>query len=158
MGAVTYHPSSNNAAGSPPAKAAESSLAFGHSSQDGLADAFTAFDKSRTFRIDLKACPKCIWTNAIPGVDVPRALPFRWAIALVPDPENSNIKLDFDRQIEMILLAAQKAGYKFERYWLPWRAGGESDGLTRRSSVALEKEGPTRSRFLSVLGFGKTWP
>ncbi len=38
------------------------------------------------------------------------------------------MKLDFDRNIEGIQLAAPKAGYQFERFWLPWRTESQPRG------------------------------
>ncbi len=48
----------------------------------------------------------------------------------MPDPEHSNLKLDFDRELESIQLAAQNSDYQFERYWLPWRFA-DTDGIAK---------------------------
>ena len=43
-------------------------------------------------------------------------------IATVPDPIHSHLALDFDRSIDMILLAAADNHYLSSDYWLPWRS------------------------------------
>jgi hypothetical protein len=42
-------------------------------------------------------------------------------VALVPDPERTNLPLYFDRGIEALQNAAQDHGYRFLDYWLPWQ-------------------------------------
>src|SRR5579864_2962763 len=44
----------------------------------------------------------------------------RAMIAIVPDPVQSPMQLQFDRSIEAIQLAAESLNYVIDRYWLPW--------------------------------------
>lgn len=46
---------------------------------------------------------------------------FRVVVALVPDPERTNLRLYFDRAIEAIENAAQDTGYTLFKYSLPWQ-------------------------------------
>lgn len=43
-----------------------------------------------------------------------------FVIAMVPDPVNSHLALDFDRRIEAMQSAAQDAGYFNNQFWIPW--------------------------------------
>lgn len=119
VGAFTYNSASRPAGGG--MKETEAAAAFSDQrSAKGLADTFAAFDRTRTYRITLNK------RRAVVVDPETRATPFDWAIAIVPDPQNSNMKLDFDRGVEMIQLAARNAGYQFERFWLPWRDDAET--------------------------------
>jgi hypothetical protein len=43
-------------------------------------------------------------------------------IAIVPDPVQTNMRLQFDRMIDALQLAAESSHYVEDRYWLPWQA------------------------------------
>lgn len=128
MGAVTYHSVSSPGANSQQVTGAETIGGPLRSAEEGLAKTFDAFDKRRRFTITVtadgaKLSATRIKTLQEPGLSNPSYwVPdtFDWAIAIVPDPEHSNLKLDFDREIESLQLAAGQADYQFERYWLPW--------------------------------------
>lgn len=45
-------------------------------------------------------------------------------IALVPDPEMTRLALYYGRAIDSITLAAERADYLFDSYWVPWKAPG----------------------------------
>lgn len=62
-----------------------------------------------------------------------------WAIATVPDPERSNLKLDFDREIEAIQNAAASMDYQFERFWFPWHTESSADSKTDESASAGQR-------------------
>lgn len=74
-------------------------------------------------------------------------------IATVPDPERTHLALMFDRHIEAILLAAQDAGYFFDRYWLPWRVEPDHDSPYPRVRKLNEKETADRERLPGLLLF-----
>lgn len=46
----------------------------------------------------------------------------QFLVAMVPDPERTQLSLTFDRDVESIMRAFQDSGYSFSRAWLPWRA------------------------------------
>ncbi|MGC4052244.1 MAG: hypothetical protein QM757_23150 [Paludibaculum sp.] len=56
-------------------------------------------------------------------------------IALVPDPEMTRLALYYGRAIDSITLAAERADYLFDSYWVPWKlpasrtAGDTAKGL-----------------------------
>lgn len=80
-----------------------------------------------------------------------------WAIATVPDPVRSNLKLDFDREIEAIQNAASSSGYQFERFWFPWHS---TTVLDADSSDSAAPAGERRQSDMvpGVLLFHKTNP
>lgn len=45
----------------------------------------------------------------------------RYAIALAPDPRHTNLSLMFDREISILLQAAQEEGYEYNSSWMPWK-------------------------------------
>ncbi|MGJ5817685.1 hypothetical protein [Paludibaculum fermentans] len=45
-------------------------------------------------------------------------------IAVVPDPEMTRLALYYGRAIDSIILAAERADYLFDTYWVPWKAPG----------------------------------
>lgn len=96
-----------------------------------------SFDKRDTFESPLDRDGACLANS--------QAQKFDWLIATVPDPELSNLKLDFDREIESIQIAAGASGYLFDRFWFPWagpNAKGESPSLNESS--AGSKAGKSR--------------
>ncbi len=147
MGAVTYHSVSSSGTGPQQVSGTESVTGPLHSAEENLAKTFDAFDKRRRFTIKLTPDGAKLGAKKIAWLQEPVAtssfnwMPdtFDWAIATVPDPEHSNLKLDFDREIEFLQLAAAGAGYQFERYWLPWNTEAqlqkESSYLMRSASA-----------------------
>ncbi|MCU1294832.1 MAG: hypothetical protein JWP08_3682, partial [Bryobacterales bacterium] len=84
---------------------------------NALLQTFSDFDKGYVYISPLLKSGTC--------ASLPRnrsSRPMDWAVATVPDPERSNLKLDFDRQLEAIQNAAESAGYQFERFWFPWHS------------------------------------
>jgi hypothetical protein len=65
-----------------------------------------------------------------------------YMIALVSDPINSHLSLAFDRTVESIQNAASAAGYKFDRYYFPWRPelAREEPDLEKRTAQSKEKQ------------------
>ncbi|HEY6352766.1 MAG TPA: hypothetical protein VI636_25505 [Candidatus Angelobacter sp.] len=51
---------------------------------------------------------------------IPSGENVRTMIAIVPDPVQSPMQLQFDRSVEAIQLAAESLDYVIDRYWLPW--------------------------------------
>jgi hypothetical protein len=45
----------------------------------------------------------------------------RYAIVLAPDPRHTNLGFIFDREMSLVLQAAQDEGYDYNSSWLPWR-------------------------------------
>ncbi len=45
----------------------------------------------------------------------------RYAIVLAPDPHHTNLSTLFDREISILLQAAQDGGYDYNSSWLPWQ-------------------------------------
>lgn len=85
-----------------------------------LAKTLQRFDKTRSFRISVQSDGIARLAEPAPQ---PMGMRFDWVIAIVPDPIHSNLRLDFDRELEFVQLGATKAKYQFERYWLPWKPG-----------------------------------
>jgi hypothetical protein len=46
----------------------------------------------------------------------------RFAIALAPDPRHTNLSVIFDREMALLLQAAQDQGYDYNSSWLPWKS------------------------------------
>ena len=57
----------------------------------------------------------------------PEDASFRTMIVLAPDPELTQLSLDFDRTMESIVWAATDAGFSFEGYWFPWQTQPEKE-------------------------------
>jgi hypothetical protein len=53
---------------------------------------------------------------------VPHEAKVRVAIAMVPDPNATQMPLEFDRDIEAIQAAAAAEHYNYTRFWFPWRS------------------------------------
>jgi hypothetical protein len=63
---------------------------------------------------------------------------FDWIIATVPDPELSELKLDFDREVNSIQNAVESAGYAFDRYWFPWKLADQEPRTADEQSERIE--------------------
>lgn len=121
-------------------------------STTGLAQTFSAFDKRRRFTIRAGEAKACLTTRPLPNIkfEAPGSpLAFDFVMAIVPDPEHSNLKLDFDRHIETIQLAAAGEGYRFERFWFPWAT--EKAASQPYYPVRAPDLGADTQRMLSVL-------
>lgn len=77
------------------------------------------------------------------------AYDLRVIIATVPDPTTSRMAPEFDRAIDAIQLAASRASYSLDRYYLPWHveAGDRSEphdagSRTAASGYSDSKEDP----------------
>ena len=46
----------------------------------------------------------------------------RYAIALAPDPRHTNLSVMFDREMALLVQAAQDQGYDYNSSWLPWKS------------------------------------
>jgi len=64
-----------------------------------------------------------------------------FAIALVPDPLETNLSLFFDRFVESITMGASDAGYLFDRYYYPWdpQLAREEPDLEKRRKMEEER-------------------
>jgi hypothetical protein len=64
-----------------------------------------------------------------------------FAIALVPDPLETNLSLFFDRFVESITMGASDAGYLFDRYYYPWdpQLAREEPDLEKRRKMEQER-------------------
>src|SRR5205823_5400841 len=54
------------------------------------------------------------------------------------DPELSEMKLDFDREVNSIQNAVESAGYAFDRYWFPWRLADHEPRTADEQSERVE--------------------
>ncbi|MBV8865183.1 MAG: hypothetical protein JO210_07250, partial [Acidobacteriaceae bacterium] len=114
---------------SPQTGAHASGAAIDHQpAETALLRIFGEFDKgkNRQFHSPLDSNGNCLAEDQALQPVPPGSAIFDWAIATVPDPEHSNLKLDFDHEVEAIQVAAQSSGYQFERYWFPWHAEEEA--------------------------------
>ncbi len=68
---------------------------------------------------------------------------FDWIIATVPDPELSQMQLDFDREIESVQNAAESCGYHFDRYWFSWRPDEQHGSADQNSAEQNSKDSQT---------------
>lgn len=78
---------------------------------------------------------------------------FTFLLATVPDPEETNLTLFFDRMVASIERAAGDANYTFERYWLPWKPSSETDETNRHNFKKLRAEREQRKKEPGVLIF-----
>jgi hypothetical protein len=66
-------------------------------------------------------------------------------IATVPDPDETEMRLEFDRDVEAIQEGAAERGYHYTGYWFPWRPlnwkGGEK-GADDAEQEALQRQEP----------------
>ncbi|MDQ2712467.1 MAG: hypothetical protein M3Y24_09615 [Acidobacteriota bacterium] len=129
---------------SQPRAAAEPSLVEYQPSEDALRHVLKDFTKGEEDVLSPSPLDKS--RNSLPERKTSRTGPdFDWIIATVPDPEHSNLRLDFDRELESIQLAAQNSGYQFERYWLPWRSeDGNGNGKEQPHSLQFGEDSEGR--------------
>jgi hypothetical protein len=173
LGAVTYRSSPQNTAiNSANLTPAESTPQPAHSSETEFASTLARFAKTRTFEIRVEANGSCTVAAKPVTASDERRFFFDWVVAIVPDPEHSNLRLSFDRDIEAIQLASARAGYQFERYWLPWRTEATAretsyvirpesrDTKAEVSGTVITPEKDERERLPGVLLFrnGSGWP
>jgi hypothetical protein len=81
----------------------------------------------------------------IPGSDGTGHAPEISAIiATVPDPIHSHLAMEFDRTVDMLLLAATDNRYLGSYYWLPWRrhvnASSKSESGKSEGEPSVEQE------------------
>jgi hypothetical protein len=69
---------------------------------------------------------------------IPSAEKVRAMIAIVPDPVQTHMALQFDRSVEAIQLAAESLDYVIDRYWLPWDARPKTELADSSQAVTLE--------------------
>jgi len=58
----------------------------------------------------------------LPSCVVPGDAKLRVAIAMVPDPNATEMPMEFDRDIKAIQAAAATEHYNYTRFWFPWRS------------------------------------
>lgn len=166
LGAITYHSSTSDASKTPENLTGAQSVAReSRFSEEELATTLARFDKRRSFEIRVSADGPCeVKIRSIAdGAGGPSS--FDWVMAIVPDPERSNLRLSFDRDIEVIQLAAASAGYQYERFWLPWSTAPPAkessyvirpeptDTKAELHSVVIAPEKDDRERLPGVLLF-----
>ncbi|HZI57328.1 MAG TPA: hypothetical protein VFF39_11160 [Verrucomicrobiae bacterium] len=64
-------------------------------------------------------------------------------IAILPDPMQTNMRLQFDRTLEALQLAAEANGYVKDLSWLPWEAPGKiqyADYFSQQAALQHEQE------------------
>ncbi len=70
------------------------------------------FIPRRHYKADLTSC--------LPSRKALNQFPLNFMIATLPDPLESHMGLEFDREIVAIERAASDLNFNFERYWFPW--------------------------------------
>ncbi|MBB5056750.1 hypothetical protein HDF16_001435 [Granulicella aggregans] len=63
------------------------------------------------------------------GKNPPLPSTVRYAIALTPDPRHTNLSVMFDREMALLVQAAQDQGYDYNSSWIPW-SSDSSPALT----------------------------
>jgi len=86
-------------------------------------------------------------------LNVPFEAGLRVAIAIVPDPEKTSLRLWFDRNLEAIERAAQDSGYVFYDYWLPWSTSTGSAYSRLKDRKQAKEEREQRRQLPGVLAF-----
>ena len=141
LGSTAYQVNSvsgkSKTVGTPPAPRPVPAAAKGPES--ALLRTFTDFDKGGVFQSPFRRVAGRNRVHNKFGQE------YRWLIATVPDPDNSNMRLDFDREIAAIQLAADSAGYQYDRYWFPWgveETTKSSEGTAETSKGSSESTKP----------------
>lgn len=73
-------------------------------------------------------------------------------IALVPDPRDSGLAVNFDEALDAIQRGAAQSDYLLDRFWLPW-AGGDGKGHRQSPGLLLFRK---RGRLAAVFLVGET--
>jgi hypothetical protein len=69
----------------------------------------------------------------------------RFVVATLPDPDKTEMRLEFDRYVTALEDAAALRGYNFTGYWFPWRPRDNSPSPKKEDEVEaqlLRKEQP----------------
>jgi hypothetical protein len=84
---------------------------------------------------------------------VPDGAKLRIVIAIVPDPNATQMPPEFDRDIEAIQAAASAEHYNYTRFWFPWRMNESiADKPTDSEGEARRREEPGILCFRSAVG------
>jgi hypothetical protein len=74
---------------------------------------------------------------------VPKRAKLRIVVATVPDPSETEMSAEFDRDIEAIQAAATAGHYNYTRFWFPWRPNSSvSEQSTDAEEEARRREEP----------------
>jgi hypothetical protein len=73
-------------------------------------------------------------------------------VALVPDPRDSGLAVNFDEALDAIQQGFAQSDYLMERFWLPW-AGGDGKGYRQSPGLLLFRK---RGRMAAVFLVGET--
>lgn len=84
---------------------------------------------------------------------IPQCESVRALIAIVPDPAQTNMQLQFDRMIDGLQLAAESASYVMDHYWLPWDPPPQIEYSDYASRKAAEQERQQKQRQPGLLLF-----
>ncbi len=83
--------------------------------------------------------------------------PFRVMIAFVPDPEQTNLRLYFDRSMEAISNAAEDTGqYTLFKYSLPWQAKPAPAAVSLADQTKVETDAREMRSYPGILLFRST--
>jgi hypothetical protein len=74
-------------------------------------------------------------------------------IAIVPDPLQTNMRLQFDRMIDALQLAAESSHYVEDRYWLPWEASPRVEYADYASRQAASQDEAKKQKQPGLLLF-----
>ncbi|MCX6628474.1 MAG: hypothetical protein NTW28_12685 [Candidatus Solibacter sp.] len=72
------------------------------------------------------------------------------AIATVPDPDQTHYGLYFDRTVDSIQMAADRLGYSFDSFWLPWKT--EAQKVAEEEKQAKDKDAADPYENLDLAG------
>jgi hypothetical protein len=102
-------------------------------------------DSGKT-RLDRVALRSKLW--CIPKHENVRAL-----VAILPDPVQTNMQVQFDRMIDGLQLAAESSGYVIDRYWLPWEVPSTNEYADYASRKAVLQDREEKQRQPGLLLF-----
>lgn len=97
------------------------------SATDGLARTDIALVGATIPRFHGKAQKKVVANPREQLWCIPPSERVRAMIAIVPDPVQTHMALQFDRSVEAVQLAAESLDYVIDRYWLPWETRQKSE-------------------------------
>jgi hypothetical protein len=76
--------------------------------------------------------------------DLPSCIPpdklgkIHFVVATLPDPDKTEMRLEFDRYVTALEDAAALRGYNFTGYWFPWRPRDNSPSPTKEDEVEAQ--------------------
>jgi hypothetical protein len=84
---------------------------------------------------------------------IPKGEEVRALMAILPDPAQTNVQLQFDRMMDGLQLAAESTGYVIDRYWLPWGPPSATEYPDYSSHKAIIQEQQEKQKQPGLLLF-----